>query len=98
MGELRHSNVNTFNDWTNNANSSVFDFACYYKMNDAFDGDNPAVFNDDIMCKRNPCKAITFVKNHDTNEIWKERIGLFLCFTLIRVSAIFLRKLPRMVK
>ena len=40
VGELWDSNVNVLNDWANNANSSVFDFACYYKMNDAFDGNN----------------------------------------------------------
>jgi alpha-amylase len=27
--------ANTLEWWANNANSSVFDFACYYKMNDA---------------------------------------------------------------
>jgi alpha-amylase len=36
----------------NNANSSVFDFACYYKMNDAFDGNNLISLNDDMMEKK----------------------------------------------
>jgi alpha-amylase len=40
VGEYWDANVNTLEWWANNANSSVFDFACYYKMNDAFDGNN----------------------------------------------------------
>ena len=67
-------------------------------MNDAFDGDNPALLNDDVMCKRNPCTAVTFATNHDTDEIWKERIGLFYYFNSKGHLAIFLRKLPRMLK
>jgi alpha-amylase len=35
VGEYWDANVNTLEWWANNANSSVFDFACYYKMNDA---------------------------------------------------------------
>jgi alpha-amylase len=48
---IMDSNVNILNDWANNANSSVFDFACYYKMNDAFDGNNLNILNDDMMWK-----------------------------------------------
>jgi alpha-amylase len=64
VGEYWDSNVNTLEWWANNANSSVFDFACYYKMNDAFDGNNLALLNDDMMWKRNPYKAVTFVTNN----------------------------------
>jgi alpha-amylase len=46
VGEYWDANVNTLEWWANN-NSSVFDFACYYKMNDAFDGNN--LLNDDMM-------------------------------------------------
>jgi alpha-amylase len=61
--------VNTLEYWANNANSSVFDFAAYYKMDEAFDNGNLNVLNDDMMWKRNPYKAVTFVANHDTDII-----------------------------
>jgi alpha-amylase len=69
VGELWDSNVNLLESWANSANSSVFDFAAYYKMNDAFDGNNLNLLNDDMMWKRNSYKAVTFVTNHDTDEI-----------------------------
>jgi len=69
VGELWDSNVNTLEWWANNANSSVFDFAAYYKMDEAFDNGNLNVLNDDMMWKRNPYKAVTFVANHDTDII-----------------------------
>jgi alpha-amylase len=43
LEEYWDSNVNTL-EWWANTNSSVFDFACYYKMNDAFDGNNLTLF------------------------------------------------------
>lgn len=75
VGELWDSNVNYLEWWADNANSSVFDFACYYKMNDAFDGNNLALLNDDMMWKRDPFKAVTFVTNHDTDEIWEKMLA-----------------------
>lgn len=69
VGELWDSNVNTLEWWANNANSSVFDFAAYYKMDEAFDNGNLNALNDDMMWKRNPYKAVTFVANHDTDII-----------------------------
>lgn len=75
VGELWDSNVNTLETWANNANSSVFDFACYYKMKDAFDGNNLNILNDDMMWKRNPYKAVTFVSNHDTDIISKKTLA-----------------------
>ena len=46
VGELWDSNVNTLEWWANNANSSVFDFAAYYKMDEAFDNGNLNALND----------------------------------------------------
>nr|WP_314840113.1 alpha-amylase [uncultured Flavobacterium sp.] len=91
VGELWDSNVNLLNDWANNANSSVFDFACYYKMNDAFDGNNLNVLNDDMMWKRNPYKAVTFVANHDTDEIWKKELAYAYILTHEGYPTIFYR-------
>ena len=75
VGEYWDSNVDTLNWWANSANSNVFDFACYYKMNDAFDGNNLNILNEDMMWKRNPFKAVTFVTNHDTDIIWKKMLA-----------------------
>ena len=75
VGELWDSDVNYLDWWATNANSNVFDFACYYKMNDAFDGNNLTLLYDDMMWKRNPFKAVTFVTNHDTDEIWKKTLA-----------------------
>ncbi|MFC3755821.1 alpha-amylase [Chryseobacterium tructae] len=72
VGELWDSNVNTLEWWANNANSSVFDFAAYYKMDEAFDNGNLNALNDDMMWKRNPYKAVTFVANHDTDIIYNK--------------------------
>lgn len=91
VGELWDSNVNVLNDWANNANSSVFDFACYYKMNDAFDGNNLALLNDDMMWKRNPYKAVTFVTNHDTDEIWNKLLAYSYILTHEGYPTIFYR-------
>jgi alpha-amylase len=91
VGELWDSNVNILNDWANNANSSVFDFACYYKMNDAFDGNNLNLLTDDMMWKRNPYKAVTFVTNHDTDEIWAKELAYAYILTHEGYPTIFYR-------
>lgn len=91
VGELWDANVDYLNWWANNANSSVFDFACYYKMNDAFDGNNLAVLYDDMMWKRNPFKAVTFVTNHDTDEIWNKMLAYAYILTHEGYPTIFYR-------
>ena len=91
VGELWDSNVNTLNNWANSANSSVFDFACYYKMNDAFDGNNLNLLTDDMMWKRNPYKAVTFVTNHDTDEIWAKELAYAYILTHEGYPTIFYR-------
>ncbi len=91
VGELWDTNVNYLEWWANEANSSVFDFACYYKMNDAFDGNNLAVLYDDMMWKRNPFKAVTFVTNHDTDEIWNKMLAYAYILTHEGYPTIFYR-------
>ncbi|WP_264565253.1 alpha-amylase [Flavobacterium sp. N3904] len=91
VGELWDSNVNILNNWANAANSSVFDFACYYKMNDAFDGNNLNLLTDDMMWKRNPYKAVTFVTNHDTDEIWAKELAYAYILTHEGYPTIFYR-------
>ncbi len=71
VGELWDSNVDVLNNWvvaTGNT-SSAFDFACYYKMQDAFNGNDLNNLSADMLLKRNPTKAVTFVTNHDTDVI-----------------------------
>lgn len=91
VGELWDSDVNYLEWWANNANSNVFDFACYYKMNDAFDGNNLALLYDDMMWKRNPFKAVTFVTNHDTDEIWEKNLAYAYILTHEGYPTIFYR-------
>lgn len=69
VGELWDGNAATLDWWSNAANASAFDFACYYKMRDAFVGNNLYALNGDMLLKRNGTKAVTFVTNHDTDEI-----------------------------
>lgn len=91
VGEYWDGNVNTLNWWANEANSSVFDFACYYRMDDAFDGNNLNKLNDDMMWKRNAFKAVTFVTNHDTDIIWNKMLAYAYILTHEGYPCIFYR-------
>ncbi len=75
IGELWDSDVNLLESWANGANASAFDFAAYYAMNDAFDGNDLTKLNNDMLWKRNSQKAVTFVTNHDTDEIWNKMLA-----------------------
>ena len=77
VGELWDGDVNYLNWWANEAESSAFDFACYYKMKEAFDGNNMHKLNDDMLWKRNAMRAVTFVSNHDTNEIYDGKMRAY---------------------
>ncbi|UII30831.1 alpha-amylase [Fulvivirga ulvae] len=72
VGEYWDGNAQLLQNWVNatNRKSSAFDFACYYRMDEAFDGNNLNKLNDDMLWKRDPAKAVTFVANHDTDVIW----------------------------
>lgn len=74
VGEYWDGNENTLNWWANQAEVSAFDFACYYRMRDAFVGNNLNKLNDGMLWKINPTKAVTFVANHDTDEIYNGKI------------------------
>ncbi|MCK8523847.1 alpha-amylase [Aquimarina sp. D1M17] len=74
VGEYWDGNVNTLNWWVNQAQMSAFDFGCYYKMRDAFMGNNLNALNGDMLWKRNPSRAVTFVANHDTDEIINNKL------------------------
>ncbi|MDY8138513.1 alpha-amylase [Aquimarina sp. 2201CG5-10] len=74
VGEYWDGNVNTLKWWTDQAQMSAFDFGCYYKMRDAFMGNNLNALNGDMLWKRNAMRAVTFVANHDTDEIINNKI------------------------
>lgn len=74
VGEYWDSNVSTLDWWITQSQASAFDFACYYKMRDAFVGNNLNALNDNMLWKQNASKAVTFVANHDTDEIVNNKI------------------------
>lgn len=80
VGEYWDGNADTLNWWVNEAQVSAFDFACYYRMRDAFGGNDLTKLNDNMLWKMNPTKAVTFVANHDTDEIYN---GKLLAYTYI---------------
>ncbi|KQC34425.1 alpha-amylase [Nonlabens sp. YIK11] len=74
VGELWDGNAQILEDWVNASGSSAFDFACYYRMKDAFQNNDLTNLNGDMLLKRQPSKAVTFVANHDTDEIFNNKI------------------------
>ncbi|WP_378185312.1 alpha-amylase [Aquimarina sp. W85] len=74
VGEYWDGNAATLQWWTDQAQMSAFDFACYYKMRDAFQGKNLNALQGDMLWKRNASRAVTFVTNHDTDEIQNNKL------------------------
>lgn len=72
VGEYFDGNAQKLQDWVNSTNrtASAFDFSCYYAMHDAFDNNDLTKLGNDMLWKRDPYKAVTFVANHDTDIIW----------------------------
>jgi alpha-amylase len=93
VGEYWDANVNLLKGWVDGTNrtSSAFDFACYYKMHDAFDGNNLSLLNDDMLWKRDAAKAVTFVSNHDTNIIYDKMLAYAYILTGEGYPCIFYR-------
>jgi len=91
VGEYWDGNAATLEWWANSAGVSAFDFACYYAMNDAFDGNDLTKLNNDMLWKRNAMKAVTFVTNHDTDEIWEKMLAYAYILTHEGYPTIFYR-------
>jgi alpha-amylase len=91
VGEYWDGNAAAIETWANGANSSAFDFACYYKMDEAFDNNDLTKLNSDMFWKRNPFKAVTFVSNHDTDIIWKKMLAYSYILTHEGYPTIFYR-------
>lgn len=91
VGEYWDGNAALIETWANGANSSAFDFACYYKMDEAFDNNDLNKLNSDMYWKRSPFKAVTFVSNHDTDIIWKKLLAYSYILTHEGYPTIFYR-------
>ncbi|VXC38675.1 Alpha-amylase [Flavobacterium sp. 9AF] len=92
VGEYWDGNAATLEWWCDNANSSAFDFACYYKMDEAFDGnDLSKLSSGDMLWKRRPFRAVTFVSNHDTDQIWNKNLAYAYILTHEGYPTIFYR-------
>lgn len=93
VGENWDGNAQVLQDWVNSTNrtASAFDFACYYRMDEAFDGNNLNKLNDDMLWKRDPFKAVTFVANHDTDVIWEKYLAYAYIMTHEGYPCVFYR-------
>jgi alpha-amylase len=80
IGEYWDSNTSTLDWWTNGADSSVFDFALYYTLqnictNGGGGGWLPDVLNHSkSFAAKNPNRAVTFAGNHDTDVIGSDKM------------------------
>ncbi|MCR9249664.1 MAG: alpha-amylase [bacterium] len=93
VGENWDGNANTLQNWVNSTGrrASAFDFAAYYKMDAAFDGNNLSELYGDMLWKRDPMKAVTFVANHDTDVIWNKMLAYAYILTHEGYPTIFYR-------
>ncbi len=93
VGELWDGNAGNLQNWVNatGRRSSAFDFACYYKMEDAFDGNDLTKLTGDMLLKRDPSKAVTFVANHDTDIIYNKLLAYAYILTHEGFPCIFYR-------
>ncbi len=80
VSELWDANTTWLNNFANESDTSVFDFALYYTLagicnNGSGGGWLPDVFNTSkSFAARNPGRAVTFVANHDTDSIWRDKM------------------------
>lgn len=74
VGEYWDGNAAVLESWVDQSGSSAFDFACYYRMKDAFEGNDLTKLQGDMLWKRRPTKSVTFVANHDTDEIFNGKL------------------------
>ena len=74
VGELWDGNADNLNNWVSRSGAHAFDFALYYKMRDAFQGGNLNNLVDAGLVSKNPFRAVTFVGNHDVDEIFHNKL------------------------
>jgi len=69
VGENYDGNADVLEQWVEEAGISAFDFAAFYKMEEAFDRFDDLNYLDGKMLRKiYPEKAVTFVANHDTEK------------------------------
>jgi len=69
VGENWTGNGAELETWVEETGISAFDFACFYKMDEAFDRNNDLTYlGKDMLRKTYPEQAVTFVANHDTEK------------------------------
>ncbi|WPX08670.1 alpha-amylase domain-containing protein [Anaerocellum danielii] len=80
VGEYWDANTSTLDWWANSSGANVFDFALYYTLRDICNNTSgggylPNVFDyAKSYAAKNPFKAVTFVANHDTDEIVNDKM------------------------
>lgn len=80
VGEYWDANTSTLDWWTNEANASAFDFALYYTMKDICNNTSGGGYLPNLVdysrsfAAKNPMRAVTFVGNHDTDEIYTDKM------------------------
>lgn len=69
VGENWDGNANVLKDWVEETGISAFDFAAFYKLEEALDRHNDLTYlGRDMLRKTHPDQAVTFVANHDTEK------------------------------
>ncbi|AIF68502.1 alpha-amylase [Palaeococcus pacificus DY20341] len=96
VGEYWDTNVNLVLDWIRGSGANAFDFALYYKMDEAFDNTNipalvSAIQNGQVLVAVDPFDAVTFVANHDTDIIWNKYPAYAFILTYEGQPTIFYR-------
>ncbi len=80
VGEYWDSNTATLDWWTGAANSSAFDFASYYTLRDICNDTSGGGYLPNLVdpsksfAAKNPVRAVTFAGNHDTDEIYNDKM------------------------
>jgi len=80
VGEYWDANTSTLNWWANESTAQVFDFALYYTMKDICNNTGgggwlPNVFDPNkSFAAKWDARAVTFVGNHDTDEIYSDKM------------------------
>lgn len=69
VGENWDGNADVLKDWVEATGISAFDFAAFYKLEEALDRHNDLTYlGRDMLRKTHPDQAVTFVANHDTEK------------------------------
>jgi alpha-amylase len=67
--EAWDGNPDYLKTWVDKTGAKAFDFAAFYNMEQAFDGNNLKLLRDkSALFKLSPQNAVTFVTNHDTEK------------------------------